>query len=298
MQHLRMITTASDIKANALMTDIIQLSKLRLSILVVFSAATGYWTGNGNNWQVLICLLTGGFLVTAAANAINQIIEVRTDSLMQRTALRPLPTGRLQLTDAIWFAILSGILGFVLLLLGVNALAAILSISSLIIYSFFYTPLKQVTPFAVWIGAIPGAMPPLIGWVSATNALAAGGMSLFMLQFTWQFPHFWSIAWVSAQDYARAGFYLLPLRTGANRKSAYIIALITLLLVPAAWLPWWVGISGVYSAILVAILGLIFFLLTLRLISKLDRKSALLIMFASFIYLPIAQIAFWIDRVI
>ena len=275
------------------------LLKFRFSSLVVFSGVFGYMLGvEGRiNHVVLVALGAGSLLVTGGANIINQIIERDLDKLMRRTQNRPLPSGTVSVNEAIIFSSVLSIVGVALLVVFVNPLTAVLSLLSLILYGFIYTPMKQISPISVAIGAIPGALPPLIGWVAATGAISSGALILFMIQFIWQFPHFWAIAWVGDEDYTRAGFKMLPSRGGKNTTSAIQIILYTLFLIPAGILPAHYGLTGFPSAIIAVLAGILFLISTFALLKSGDNKAAKRIMFASFIYLPIVQITFLIDKI-
>ena len=199
----------------------VQILKFRLSFLVAFSGAMAFIVASHTvNYVHLFLFVLGGFLVTASANIINQIKEVEFDKLMKRTQNRPLPTGVLTKKEATTFSLLLGIVGLTIHYFYLNPLTALLSLISLLLYGFAYTPLKRVGPIAVFVGAFPGAFPPLIGWVACTGTIMGTnlltgelemmGLILFGIQFIWQFPHFWAIAWVGDEDYQRAGFKLLP----------------------------------------------------------------------------------------
>jgi protoheme IX farnesyltransferase len=274
-----------------------ELVKLRLSVLVVFSAAMGYLIASTTvDWVVFTWFSLGAFLVTAAANTINQIIEVESDKLMKRTQQRPIPTGRVTRIEALLFALIMSITGLCILYHFTNALTTWLSFTSLALYCFFYTPMKKLSPWAVFVGAFPGAAPPLLGWVAATDAISVYAIVLFGIQFIWQFPHFWSIAWVLDEDYRSAGFKLLPSSGGKNFFSAFQIMLYTLFLVPLSLLPLRVGMGGVVSAIILGVSAILFVVPTVSLMKDFSKKSALRIMFASFLYLPIVLVALYIDR--
>ena len=279
--------------------DYVQLLKLRLSLLVVFSAGITYLMAQNGAWElthfVLFCL--GGLLVTGAANIINQIWERDLDKLMRRTMDRPLPTGRLVPTEAATFGTLIGVIGLLLITTSGGLLAALLSLLSLVLYGFAYTPMKVRSPLAVAVGAIPGAMPPLIGWAAATGTLGIEAFILFGIQFVWQFPHFWAIAWVSDDDYRRAGFRLLPSGGGRDLNTAFQIMIYTLLLLPLGLMPALLGLTGLRSAIVATVCGTLFLVQTFQLMRDGSRKSALRIMFGSFLYLPIVQIAYLWDKV-
>jgi len=274
------------------------LLKFRLSFTVAFSSALGYLLGSSTvNWGRALLVLLGGLLVTGAANIINQVFEKDLDKLMHRTENRPLPTGRISTNEAWAFCVVLALAGLGLLAYYFNPLTAALSLLSLILYGFIYTPLKTVSPVCVAVGAIPGGLPPLIGWVAATGYVGEAAWVLFGIQFMWQFPHFWAIAWVADEDYKRAGFKMLPTPGNRDLRTAFQIMTYTVLLIPVSLLPLVLGISGRVSAGVALVCGVLFTLLTVRLMPTQDRKAALSIMFASFLYLPIVQIALLLDKV-
>lgn len=275
-----------------------ELLKPRLSFLVAFSSGFGYIlaTSGSINWLILASLMLGGYLVSGSSVIINQIIERKYDALMSRTADRPIPSGRLSVDEAILVAIISGVGGLGILWLVTNPVTVLLSFVSLILYAFVYTPLKRVGPVAVFVGAIPGALPPFIGWVAATGTMGYEPGILFGIQFIWQFPHFWAIAWVSDEDYKKAGFKLLPNGGRKDFTTAVNIMIYTLFLLPLGLLPAHFGITGLTSAIVATVCGILFLAQTFTLMKDNSRKSALRIMFGSFIYLPIVQIAFLLDK--
>ncbi|GAB4395740.1 MAG: heme o synthase [Microscillaceae bacterium] len=274
------------------------LLKPRLSFLVAFSAGFGYLLGVKANWawSNFIGLMLGGFLITGASVIINQILEKDLDRLMRRTARRPLPAQTLTVSEASNYAFWIGLLGFVLLMAFTNLLTALLALFSVFLYGFIYTPLKRMGPIAVIVGAIPGALPPVLGWVAATGKLGFEAFILFTLQFVWQFPHFWAIAWVADEDYQRAGFHLLPSQGGTNFNSALQIVLSALFLIPVGWMPYQLGLTGWASAWVATLAAVLFCLPAFFLLRTKSRKTALQIMFASFLYLPIIQIAFLWDK--
>ena len=275
-----------------------ELLKFRLSLLVAFSCAFGYVLASAEiKWGVLVMLFIGGFLVSGASIVVNQIIEKDLDKLMSRTRNRPLPTGRLSVNEAITFCVICLSIGVAILLAYTNMLTTLLSILSMILYSFVYTPLKRVGPIAVLVGAIPGALPPLLGWTAATGFISHEAMIIFGIQFIWQFPHFWAIAWVADDDYRKAGFKLLPSGGQKDLNTAIQIMIYTLFLIPMGLLPATFGITGINSAIVVTISGVLFLAQTFSLMRSGDRKSALKIMFGSFIYLPVVQIAYLLDKI-
>ena len=283
----------------------LELVKMRLSFLVAFSSGFGYTLGAANfSWTVFVLLFIGGFLVSGASITINQIIEKDLDKLMKRTEGRPLPTSRITVSEAKIFAVIIGLLGFVLLAVATNWLTVVLSAVSMVLYCFVYTPLKRVGPVAVFVGALPGALPPLIGWVAATGMVSIEAVVIFALQFIWQFPHFWAIAWVADDDYKKAGFkLLLPSGGGKNMQTAFQIMIYTLVLIPLGMLPAQFGITGITSAFVVTTVGVLFFAQTFYLMKQTlsqetdTRKAALSIMFGSFLYLPIVQISFLLDKI-
>lgn len=276
-----------------------ELVKFRLSFLVAFSSAFGYALAQPSqiNWGGLLWLSLGGFLMSGASITINQVIERKLDAKMKRTQNRPLPTERISVSEAISFAVFIGLLALVILWVTTNPLTTILALVSMVLYSFVYTPLKRVGPIAVFVGAIPGALPPLLGWTAVTGVLSIEALLIFSIQFIWQFPHFWAIAWVADEDYQKAGFKLLPARGKKDMRTAVQIMTYTLFLLPLGLLPAKFGITGINSAIVVTICGVLFLSQTFKLMLDNSRKSALRIMFGSFLYLPVVQIAFLLDKV-
>lgn len=266
--------------------------KLRLSLLVVFSAAMGYLYAGPSpfDWFRFTVLIVSGFLVTGASNGFNQVIEKDLDKLMNRTSKRPLPDSRMSVNEGLVIAILMGLAGIILLYHYINPLSALLGAFALISYTFVYTPLKKSTPFAVFVGAFPGAIPPMLGYVAATNTIDLSALLLFSTQFIWQFPHFWAIAWVLDEDYKRAGFKMLP--TGErDKRSAYQTMVYTLGLIPISILPFFFHqINGITMLIILAC-GIIFFLQSVQLFRNCTVKDASKLMFGSFLYLPIVQVA-------
>ncbi len=276
-----------------------ELMKPRLSFLVVFSSAFGYILGIANSfdWLTFIGLSIGGFLVSGASVTINQIKEIQLDAVMKRTMGRPLPTGRISEREAMLAAIVWMFIGLGLLYIFTNPLTVAISFISMVLYAYVYTPLKRVGPVAVTVGAIPGALPPLIGWVAATGNISFEAIIIFGIQFIWQFPHFWAIAWVADEDYKKAGFKLLPGGGGKDLNTAINIMTYTLFLLPLGLFPAYLGITGITSAVIATICGVGFLTQTLLLMKDNSRKSALRIMFGSFLYLPIVQIAYLLDKV-
>lgn len=277
-----------------------ELIKFRLSALVTFSAAFGFIlgdTGTFFSWGKFFALALGGFLITGASGAANEIWERDIDKLMKRTQNRPLPLNIISLSEAYWFTGIIAFLGISLLWIFTNPLTTFLGVLSMVLYVFVYTPLKKVGPIAVFVGAIPGAMPPLLGWTAATGVIGHEALILFGIQFIWQFPHFWAIAWVSDEDYKKAGFKLLPSGGKKDLNTAIQIMIYTLFLLPLGLLPTYFGLTGINSGIVATICGVLFLAQTFSLMKDCSRKSALKIMFGSFLYLPIVQIAYLLDKI-
>lgn len=282
------------------MRDYVQLMKPNLSFMVVFSSVVGYLLAPGIPfvWKEVIILFTGGMLVTNAANIINQILERHSDRFMKRTRTRPLPEGRMGLTEAWTLCILSALSGVLLLAYFFNIAAAALSMLSLLLYGFAYTPMKKIHPIATFIGAIPGALPPLIGWVAATGSLGLGGWALFMIQFFWQFPHFWAIAWVGYEDYLKAGIRMLPSKEGKTSFTGLQCIFYSLTLIPLAMLPQQIGLTGTAGMWVCIGAGLVYCLASFVFYIKNDKISAKRLMYSSFIYLPTVLLALLIDKVV
>lgn len=283
---------------SAKISGYVKLMKFRLSALVSFSAGIGYILGTKTSVDLThFALFTiGGFCVTVASNVINQIIERESDKLMARTKSRPLPTSVLSMPEAIIFAALMLAAGTFVLANFININTAVLAFVSFLLYSFAYTPLKTKGQIAVFVGAIPGALPPMIGWVAATNQFGWEPGILFAIQFFWQFPHFWAIAWVQDEDYKKAGIRLLP-GSGQDIKTAFQIMIYTLALIPLGFVPYLMGMTGITSAIVTLVCGVLFLAQTFYLMKECSRKAALQIMFGSFLYLPVVQMAFVLDKI-
>jgi heme o synthase len=274
-----------------------QLLKARLSLLVAFSCAFGFVLASSNtNLVTLTMLFVGGFLLSGASVAINQVMEKDFDKVMSRTMNRPMPTERLTSREAIIFSIICSVLSLSILAAYTNPLTVGLSALSMVLYCFAYTPLKRVGSIAVFVGAIPGALPPLLGWVAATGRISYEALLIFGIQFIWQFPHFWAIAWVADEDYKKAGFKLLPLGGQKDLNTAIQIMIYTLFLLPLGLLPAVFGLTGIHSAFVVTICGVLFLAQTFSLMKTVSTASAKRIMFGSFLYLPIVQIALLLDK--
>jgi protoheme IX farnesyltransferase len=291
-------------------SDLSKLIKFRLTFLVVFSASITFLIGSrmqvargevpGIDWGNWLILVAGGFLVTAAANCFNEIIEVDLDKLMTRTMDRPMPAGRMTTGQGLVMGLIMGMLG-TWLLGKLNLETGLLSVFSILLYAFVYTPLKRKSPIAVFVGAIPGALPPLIGYLAALGHIRhfmpvdyeIAGI-LFLVQFVWQFPHFWSIAWVLDDDYKKAGFRLLPTKK-RDKISAVFVFVSTLILIPVSLLPTIYNFGGYYIAGFSLIAGLIFAWLAFKLLMKQDIDSARKVMFCSFFYIPLVQLVLLFD---
>ncbi|MGB0861641.1 MAG: heme o synthase [Saprospiraceae bacterium] len=271
------------------------LTKFRLSFLVVFSAGIGFLLASPTfDLSGLFVLCLGGFLVTGASNALNQVLEQDLDKQMARTSKRPLASGRMNTNEAVLSAGLMSLLG-ITLLASFNMMTALIGMISLISYAFVYTPMKRISPIAVIIGAFPGAFPPMIGWVAVTGTLDIEALVLFGIQFLWQFPHFWAIAWVQYEDYAKAGFFLLPTKR-KDKQSALQGVIYALILLPISFLPYFLGLTGLISMIIVGIAGLYYAYKSWLLYKECTRDAARKLMFTSFIYLPIVLIALVLDK--
>lgn len=288
--------------------DYVQLIKLSLSIMVVFSSVISYLLAPKvveYDWVSILLLFAGGMLVTGSANAINQVVEKDTDAMMKRTAKRPVASGRMSVQEGWAFAIITGALGVFILGYYFNTLSAGLAAFSLFLYAFIYTPLKKVNSIAVLVGAIPGALPCLIGWAAGDDKLSTGGWILFAFQFFWQFPHFWAIAWVAHTDYSKAGFKLLPAEKGPTKFTAMQTVIYSLLLVPVTLLPFYSGVgmceyetvSGKIALGLVILANLFMIGRCLNLYRKMDVSSARKVMFGSYMYLPIVLLSLLLSKV-
>ncbi len=283
------------------MKDIAALFKVRLGFFVVMSAILGWFMAVETlDLKSFLLLTIGGYLLTGASNGLNQVIEKRVDGLMERTAERPLPAGRMEPSQAILYSVLAGIIGLGCLFT-LNPLSGWLGVAALVSYAFIYTPLKSRSTLSVFVGAFPGALPPMIGYVAATGDFGIEPGTLFAVQFMWQFPHFWAIAWLAHDDYQKAGYHMLPFRAGRTKESAWQILMYTAFCIPASLLPWALPAGSPMVgniALSVAILcGIGFMIPAVKLYRTLDRKHARQLMFASFAYLPVVQIAYVLDKI-
>jgi len=290
-------------QSRAGLKDYILLIKPSLSIMVVFSSVISYLLVPGVliDWWRIILFFAGGMLVTGSANTINMVVEKDTDALMKRTAKRPIASGRITPEQGWGFAVLTGALGVFILGYYFNWTAALLAAFSLFLYAFVYTPLKKINSVAVLIGAVPGALPCLIGWVAGflpgQEIAWLGGIIMFGIQFFWQFPHFWAIAWVAHQDYSRVGFKLLPSDKGPTKFTALQTLVYTLLMVPVTLAPFFTGISttagtkGITALIFVILANIFMIVRSVILYNKMDVASARKVMFGSYLYLPVILLA-------
>jgi heme o synthase len=292
---------------NTKLKDYFQLTKPSLSIMVVFSSVICYLLAPkivAYDWWMIVLLFIGGFLVTGSANAINQAVEKDTDAVMKRTSKRPVAAGRMPVSEAWIFAIITGAIGVFVLGYFFNWLSAGLAAFSLFLYAFVYTPLKKVNAIAVLVGAFPGALPCLIGWAAGNDAIFEnghgwkdyGGWILFGIQFLWQFPHFWAIAWIAHKDYSTAGFKLLPTEKGPTKFTAIQTIVYALLLIPMSALVYVINLSGLYGMVVVMISNLFLVAQCVRLYREMDAKAARRVMFSSYIYLPVVLLAMLADK--
>lgn len=269
--------------------------------MVVFSTIVSYLLAPGISFDVLkvLLLFVAGMLVTGSANAINQILEKETDAMMKRTASRPVASGRMSSTEAWIFAAIAGVAGCVIMYT-FSLEACLLSIFSLLLYGFIYTPLKKVNSIAVLMGAIPGALPCLIGWVASFGETGVhdwtGGWILFAIQFLWQFPHFWAIAWLAHKDYSAAGFKLLPGDKGPTKFTALQTVMYSAMMIPVGVLPYYYHMSGVTSMWIVLGCNLFMVFVSIQLFRKMDLAAARKVMFSSYFYLMIVLLSLYADK--
>ncbi|MFA0783656.1 heme o synthase [Fervidibacter sacchari] len=277
------------IAANKL-SDYAQLVKLKLSTLVVVTTAFGYLLALRNHWMEvsahLMLTLIGAFMVVGSANAFNQVLERELDSLMERTKGRPLPSGRMGLFEAVFAATFLAALGLTILALFTNWLTVLLSSLAFCLYVFAYTPLKRKTEFCSLIGAISGAIPPVMGWTAVRNELSPDALALFALQFLWQFPHFWAIAWLYREDYQKVGFKMLPVKGDLNsvtRQTVYY----TLATILVSVYPLLVGRVSWFYAVGGSLLGIWFLSSALRFHRQSTKKASKNMLMVADIYLPL-----------
>jgi protoheme IX farnesyltransferase len=280
--------------------DYYQLIKFTLSFTVVFSCVVCYLLApnvKAFDWYMIGILFLAGMLVTGSANAINQAVEKDTDAMMKRTGSRPVAAGRMSQQEAYTFAVIAGIVGVGMMWQFFNLSSALLSAFSLFLYAFIYTPLKKINSIAVLVGALPGALPCLIGWVAGNDDFSLGGWIYFGIQFLWQFPHFWAIAWVAHEDYSKAGFKLLPADKGPTKFTAIQGIMYSVLMIPVGFLPYYFGYTGFVSAVVVMVCNLFMVVQSIRLYQQMDVRAARRVMFSSYIYLPIVLLALLADKI-
>ncbi|MBU6324265.1 MAG: heme o synthase [Bacteroidetes bacterium] len=276
-----------------LLKDYLELIKFRLTASVVGSALFGYLVAvkvlHTHDFSMVKALgvVLGGFFTVAASNGLNQLIEKEQDSLMKRTSARPIAMGRISEAEARLFCLLSAFAGFAILWIACNPLSAWLGLISLVLYAFLYTPLKGVTPLSVLVGAFPGALPPLIGWTAGSYELDAMGLTLFGFQFFWQFPHFWSIAWMLHDDYQAAGYWLLPTPHGRSKNSSLQIIVYSVLLIAVSIMPISLGMVNNWFLLFALPLGGLILFRAFRLHSSLETADARKLMFTTLFYSPL-----------
>ena len=275
------------------------LIKFTLSITVVFSSVISYLLVPRVhfNWTAILWLSIGGLFITGAANALNQVYEKDTDKQMHRTANRPVASGKFSPEYAQIFAWVILLLGFLIFYFKFNHLSAFLSVFSFFIYVYVYTPLKKINNLAVFVGGIPGALPCLIGWVAGNNTISIGGWVLFLLQFFWQFPHFWAIAWVAYNDYIKVGFKLLPSGGKPTKLTALQTIFYCLLMFPIGVLPYYYQMAGFTSMLIIVGCNIFLLWLALRLFKTMQVKEARYLMFGSYIYLPVVLFSLLFDKI-
>jgi protoheme IX farnesyltransferase len=291
-------TLAQERRASATLADYVELAKPRLNLLVVVTSAVGFYLGsNGaiDAWS-MVNVSIGTALVAAGAAALNQVYERDTDALMNRTRLRPLPAGRVAPTDASVFGVALAVLGVSLLAVETNLTASLIALATLAIYLAVYTPLKRRTPVATLIGAVPGALPPLIGWTGAHGTASLAGWTLFAIVFLWQIPHFMAIAWMYRDDYSRARFPMLPVIEPDGRRTGRQAALYAAALLPASLAPSFLGLSGSAYLIVAAVLGAALLFLSVRFALRRSDASARALFFGSITYLPLLWAALMLDH--
>ena len=273
--------------------------KFTLSFTVVFTCVICYMLAPKvmtYDWSMILLLTFAGLCITGSANAINQAVEKDTDALMKRTANRPVASGRMSQQTAYTFATITGVLGIAIMWKYFNFSSALLSAFSLFLYAFIYTPLKKINSIAVLVGAFPGALPCLIGWVAGNDDFAYAGLALFLIQFIWQFPHFWAIAWVTHADYSRVGFKLLPAKEGPTRFTALQCIMYAVLMIPIGLLPYYLNLTGQISMWVLLVANIFMVVQCVRLYQNMGVPAARRVMFSSYIYLPVVYLALLADK--
>jgi heme o synthase len=277
------------------------LTKPEVNFLIAVTAAAGFWMGASASlahfpWASLVHTLIGTVLVASGAATLNQLIELRFDAQMRRTARRPLVSRKIEPSQALWFGLALSVIGAIYLEVTTNALASLLSILTLLAYLFLYTPLKRKTSLCTLIGALPGATPPLIGWAAACGRLDGNAWLLFAIVFLWQFPHVMAIAWMYREDYARAGYFVLPATVVRERFAAWQSSLPTLILLGASLVPALRGESGIVYLTGAVVLGSAFFCYSARFAFRMSAVSARQLLFASILYLPVLFALLALDK--
>lgn len=273
--------------------------KFTLSFTVVFTCVICYMLAPKvmtYDWPMILLLTFAGLCITGSANAINQAVEKDTDAQMKRTANRPVASGRMSQQTAYTFATITGVLGVAIMWKYFNFSSALLSAFSLFLYAFIYTPLKKINSIAVLVGAFPGALPCLIGYVAGNDDFAYAGLALFLIQFIWQFPHFWAIAWVTHADYSRVGFKLLPAKEGPTRFTALQCIMYAVLMIPIGLLPYYLNLTGEISMWVLLVANIFMVVQCLRLYQNMGIPAARRVMFSSYIYLPVVYLALLADK--
>jgi protoheme IX farnesyltransferase len=281
------------------LTNYAQLMKFTLSFTVVFTCVICYMLAPkvmAYDWPMILLLTFAGLCITGSANAINQAVEKDTDAQMKRTANRPVASGRMSQQTAYTFATIAGVLGVAIMWKYFNFSSALLSAFSLFLYAFIYTPLKKINSIAVLVGAFPGALPCLIGYVAGNDDFAYAGLALFLIQFIWQFPHFWAIAWVTHADYSRVGFKLLPAKEGPTRFTAIQCIMYAVLMIPIGFLPYYLNLTGQISMWILLVANIFMVVQCIRLYQNMGVPAARRVMFSSYIYLPIVYLALLADK--
>lgn len=286
-------------QAPSRVSDFVSLAKPRLNLLVVASSLVGYVMAGGDmsNAARVVLTVVGTALVAGGASGFNQVIERKTDALMRRTRLRPVPDGRLQPPEALVFAAVLSVAGIAILAAGVNLLSAGVALTTLVTYVAVYTPLKRRSSFSTVVGAIPGALPPVIGWAAARAALAPGAWVLFGIVFLWQLPHFLAIAWMYREDYARAGFPMLPVLDPDGRSTGRQATIYCAALLPVSLAPSLVGMTGTFYFVGALVSSLLFLILTIRFARTRTAADARRLFFGSILYLPLLWILMIAGRV-
>jgi protoheme IX farnesyltransferase len=278
--------------------DYLALAKPRLNVLVVATSAAGYYLGatGAPELRPMAVAVAGTALVAAGAAVLNQVYERDTDALMRRTRLRPLPDGRVPPADASIFGAMLSAIGLAVLATGANVLAATLAVATLVIYLIVYTPMKRRSSMATLVGAVPGALPPLIGWTASHGSVSEGGAALFAIVFLWQIPHFMAIAWLYRDDYGKAGFPMLPVVEPDGRRTGRQAVIYAAALLPVSAVPYFIGLSGVIYLLIAAALGVALLVLSVGFARSRTNRSARLLFFASIAYLPLLWISMILDK--